>query len=236
MADTPKQNADRAGKRAGRTAWAHNDKESPFIIANTYDDLQRIMVKPPAMGFVRFQRKVEAIVVYDDVTHLPKSITDKAVLVPCARYFVLTYPPAPKLDFLTMRDVEGHEQVWSTKIYQPSAGLSGSLVYFDDGIPLEESTIGTGVQLGYPEGAAGANEAPLYKITNVKTKTDLNGKQIVESITVDYANGMKTNELAWLEIEILPPWGQDVKRLPLNADYATGWQLPTFVPPDLPSQ
>ena len=220
-------------KRSGRSAWAYNDTETPFIIANTYDDLQRIKVAPPAMAWVRYQRKVEAVVTYDDLGR-PTDIQDKVILVPASRYFVLTYPPAPKLDSLTMRDIDGHEVTWETQIYQPSAGLSGAQVYFDQGIQGDLNTMKVGATLGYSEDAASPNKNPLYKITHVQSFENERGETMISSIVVDYANGMKTSELAWLEIDILPPWGNDIRRIPLDPDYRTNWELPVYVPPDVP--
>jgi hypothetical protein len=227
--------ASKAEQEGRHNSFKLQPKDQFFYRAKTYDELQRIQADPPAFGFVEFGRTIDTIAIYDGDVFTGYEEVES--LYPIAKYFVRTYPPAPKMNKLVMPVSNGGGQVeWSTKIYQPSAGASGSIVYFDQGIPLEQSTFGVGVKLGYPNGSALYGKGGLYQITGIKTYTGTDGKEYIESANIDYANGIRTDELMWLEVELYPPWGKDPRRLPMDADYETAWELPTFVPPDITEQ
>lgn len=208
--------------------------EASFLYkARTLDELFRINAPAPAFGYVEFAVTITTVVTRDPDTNQAIEFIEEKTYRPWAAYFVRTYPPPPMINKLLMPVADGGVQQWNTKIYQPSAGVSGALVYFDQDIPMLEATIGVGVELGYPSGNSNYGKmAGLYKITEVITNFK-DGKEYVEGIVIDYNNGLKANELTWLRIDLIPPWGPVPSAIPMDSAYNVSWQLPTFVPPEI---
>ncbi len=128
---------------AEKRNFTHTHRDDTFFIAPTFPDLNRIRVQPPAIGFVQFDEVyVEGVNVDENGTPTPAPILQ---LRPSARYFVLTYPPKIKISTLTLLDEKGHAQnLGVTGIYQPSAGLTGSVVYFDQDLDYTENNFSVG--------------------------------------------------------------------------------------------
>jgi len=185
----------------------------------------------PALGFIEVVEQVISYPTYDEAGNVI-GYEEASQYVPAARYFIRSYPPIPKVDFLKMPVQDAREVTWSTKIYQPSAGISGAVVYFDQDIKVTDVSFSRDAELYYPVGSPNAGKKSMYKVADVTTRLNARNEEVIESIRIDYANGLDTTKLAWLEVDILPPWGRS--KLPENSAGETTWQLPTYVPPEIP--
>lgn len=183
---------------ANKRKFTKFSKDDTIFIARTFPDLNRIRVEPPAFGFVQFEEAyVEGVSVDENGVPSPEGILQ---LRPCARYFVLTYPPTIKITTLSLIDEKGHAQnLGVIGIYQPSAGIRGSVVYFDQDTPYDENYFSVGTPVG-----------DFFEVKGVKTYVDTEGVTRMYGIEVDYQAQVDSNKLQWLEIKVKPPFGDSV--------------------------
>ena len=81
---------------ANKRQFTQFNRDDTIFIARTFPDLNRIRVQPPAFGYVQYEEAyVEGVNVDENGVPSPEPILQ---LRPCARYFVLTYPPKIKIN------------------------------------------------------------------------------------------------------------------------------------------
>jgi hypothetical protein len=178
-----------------------------IIKARTYADLMKINPEPPAFGFVSTTVVEKFFTELTGEHNYDVEFKTELMEVPAARYFIYTYPPPPRFDFIDFKS-RTHDTVERSTvigIYQPSAGALGSIVHIDKDIDLVHSNFAVGVDLG-----------DNYKVTGMDTYTGDDGHEKLRSMAVSY-KGFPPDKLCWLELMNFGPEGNKKEANRINA-------------------